>query len=144
MATFYHALMLIFLAGMTGFCLTGDIFDLFVWFELMGVAAYALTAYRPEERGPLQGALNFAITYSVGAYLSLSGIGLIYGRTGALNMAQIGAYIGRHPSRRASLRWRSCSSSPVSLIKARSSRSTSGSPTLTRWRLLRSACCSPA
>jgi multicomponent Na+:H+ antiporter subunit D len=96
-ATYYHALMLIFLAGMTGFCLTGDIFDLFVWFELMGVAAYALTAYRPEERGSLQGALNFAITNSIGAYLSLSGIGLIYGRTGALNMAQIGAYIGRHP-----------------------------------------------
>ena len=94
--TYYHALMLTFLAGMTGFCLTGDIFDLFVWFELMGVSAYALTAYRPEERGPLQGALNFAITNSVGAYLSLSGIALIYGRTGALNMAQIGAYVARH------------------------------------------------
>jgi multicomponent Na+:H+ antiporter subunit D len=95
-ATYYHALMLAFLAGMTGFCLTGDIFDLFVWFELMGVSAYALTAYRPEERGPLQGALNFAITNSVGAYLMLSGIGLIYGRTGALNMAQIGRDIARH------------------------------------------------
>jgi multicomponent Na+:H+ antiporter subunit D len=96
-ATYYHTLMLIFLAGMTGFCLAGDIFDLFVWFEVMGVAAYALTAYRPEERGSLQGALTFAITNSVGAYLSLSGIGLIYGRTGALNMAQIGVFIGRHP-----------------------------------------------
>jgi multicomponent Na+:H+ antiporter subunit D len=96
-STYYHALMLIFLAGITGFCLTGDIFDLFVWFELMGVAAYALTAYRPEERGPIQGALNFAITNSVGAYLSLSGIGVIYARTGALNMAQIGRYIDRHP-----------------------------------------------
>ena len=99
-ATYFHALMLIFLAGIVGFCLTGDIFDMFVWFELMGVAAYALTAYRPEERGPIQGALNFAITNSIGAYLSLSGIGLIYGRTGALNMAQIGEYIDRHPSNR--------------------------------------------
>ena len=99
-ATYFHALMLIFLAGIVGFCLTGDIFDMFVWFELMGVAAYALTAYRPEERGPIQGALNFAITNSVGAYLSLSGIGLIYGRTGALNMAQIGEYIDRHPPNR--------------------------------------------
>ena len=99
-ATHYHALMLTFLAGMTGFCLTGDIFDLFVWFELMGVSAYALTAYRPEERGPIQGALTFAITNSVGAYLSLCGIGLIYGSTGALNMAQIGAVIGRHPPSR--------------------------------------------
>jgi len=94
--TYYHALMLTFLAGMTGFCLTGDIFDLLVWFELMGVSAYALTAYRPEERGPLQGALNFAITNSVGAYLSLSGIAVIYGRTGALNMAQIGRDIAAH------------------------------------------------
>ena len=99
-ATYYHALMLVFMAGMAGFCLTGDIFDLFVWFELMGVAAYALTAYRPEERGSLQGALNFAITNSVGAYLSLSGIALIYGRTGALNMAQIGVYLARHPGGR--------------------------------------------
>ena len=95
-ATYYHALMLTFLAGMVGYCLTGDIFDLFVWFELMGVSAYALTAYRPEERGPLQGALNFAITSSIGAYLTLSGIALIYGRTGALNMAQIGRDIAAH------------------------------------------------
>ncbi|MCL2584019.1 MAG: complex I subunit 5 family protein [Streptosporangiales bacterium] len=95
--TYFHVLMLTFLAGLCGFCLTGDVFDLFVWFELMGVSAYALTAYRPEERGPIQGALNFAITNSVGAYLSLTGIALIYGRTGALNMAQIGAWVSRHP-----------------------------------------------
>ena len=95
---YYHALMLTFLAGMTGFCLTGDIFDMFVWFELMGVSAYALTAYRPEERGPIQGALNFAVTNSVGAYLSLTGIAMIYGRTGALNMAQIARYVNSHPA----------------------------------------------
>ncbi|MGH9068185.1 MAG: complex I subunit 5 family protein [Acidimicrobiales bacterium] len=96
-STYYHALMLVFLAGMVGFAMTGDIFDLFVFFEVMGVAAYALTAYRNEEKGPIQGALNFAITNSVGAYLSLSGIGLIYGRTGALNMAQIGRTLAGHP-----------------------------------------------
>jgi len=95
-ATYYHVLMLAFLAGMTGFCLTGDIFDMFVWFELMSVAAYALTAYRPEERGSIQGALNFAITNSIGAYLALSGIAIVYGRTGALNMAQIGQDLARH------------------------------------------------
>jgi multicomponent Na+:H+ antiporter subunit D len=95
-ATYYHVLMLVFLAGLTGFCLTGDIFDMFVWFELMGVAAYVLTAYRPEERGSLQGALNFAITNSIGAYLALSGIAVVYGRTGALNMAQIGQDLARH------------------------------------------------
>jgi multicomponent Na+:H+ antiporter subunit D len=96
--TSFHVLMLTFLAGVCGFCLAGDVFDLFVWFELMGVSAYALTAYRPEERGPIQGALNFAITNSVGAYLSLTGIALIYGRTGALNMAQISRYVSGHPA----------------------------------------------
>jgi multicomponent Na+:H+ antiporter subunit D len=96
-ATYYHTLMLTFLAGMAGFCLTGDIFDLFVWFELMGVSAYALTAYRPEERGSIQGALNFAITNSVGAYLMLTGIAMVYGRTGALNMAQIGRNLATRP-----------------------------------------------
>jgi len=89
-------LVLLFLGACTGFVLAGDVFDAFVWFELMGVSAYALTAYRPEERGPIQGALNFAITNSIGAYLWLSGIGLIYGRTGALNMAQIGRYLTVH------------------------------------------------
>jgi multicomponent Na+:H+ antiporter subunit D len=86
----FHVLMLVFLAAMVGFCLTGDLFNMFVFFELMSVAAYALTAYKVEERGPLQGALNFAVTNSMGAFLLLSGIAMLYARTGALNLAQIG------------------------------------------------------
>jgi multicomponent Na+:H+ antiporter subunit D len=86
----FHALMLVFLAAMCGFALTGDLFNLFVFFELMSVSAYTLTAYRSEESAPLQGALTFAISNSVGAVLILFGIGLLYGRTGALNMAQVG------------------------------------------------------
>ena len=50
--TYFHVLMLTFLAGLTGFCLTGDIFDLFVWFELMGVSAYALTATARKSAAP--------------------------------------------------------------------------------------------
>jgi formate hydrogenlyase subunit 3/multisubunit Na+/H+ antiporter MnhD subunit len=87
---FFHALMLVFLAAMVGFSYTGDLFNLFVFFELLSVAAYALVAYDIEEEGPIQGALNFAVTNSVGAFFILSGIALLYGRTGALNMAQIG------------------------------------------------------
>src|SRR6185437_300386 len=59
----FHALMLVFL----------------------GAVAYALTAYQVEERGPIQGAINFAITNSVGAYGVLTGVALLYARTGALN-----------------------------------------------------------
>ncbi len=95
---FYHVLMLVFLAAMAGFCLSGDLFDMFVFFELMGVAAFALTGYKILERGPLQGALNFAITNSIAALIVLSGIGLLYGRTGALNLAQIGHTLAGHPA----------------------------------------------
>jgi multicomponent Na+:H+ antiporter subunit D len=94
----FHALMLVFLAAMVGFCLTGDLFNLIVFFELMGAVAYALTAYQIEERGPIQGAINFAITNSVGAYAIFIGAGLLYARTGALNMAQIGAALDGHPA----------------------------------------------
>jgi len=92
--TLFHVLMLTFLAAMCGFSLTGDLFNLFVFFELMSAAAIALCGYKTEEKGPIQGALNFAVTNTVGAFVVLSGIGLLYGRTGALNMAQIGAALG--------------------------------------------------
>src|SRR4051812_40398981 len=44
----FHALILVFLGSLTGFALTGDLFNMFVFFELMSVSAYALTAYRIE------------------------------------------------------------------------------------------------
>ncbi|MDQ3850454.1 MAG: NADH-quinone oxidoreductase subunit D, partial [Actinomycetota bacterium] len=94
----FHALMLVFLGGMVGFCLSGDLFDLFVFFELMSVSAFALTAYRTESTGPLQGALTFAVTNSIGAMLLLFGIGLLYGRTGALNLAQVGQALAGQPA----------------------------------------------
>ncbi|HEX9051638.1 MAG TPA: complex I subunit 5 family protein, partial [Anaeromyxobacter sp.] len=86
----FHVLVLVFLAGMVGFSLTADLFDLFVFFELMGVAAFALTGWHADERGPLQGMMTFAVTNAVGAMLFLLGTGLLYGRTGALNLASIG------------------------------------------------------
>ena len=70
---------------------------MFVYFELMSVAAYALTGYKAEEPGPLQGALNFAITNSVGASMVLSGIALLYARTGALNLAAMGRGLSSRP-----------------------------------------------
>ena len=92
----YHAVMLIFLAAMCGLCLTGDLFNLFVWLELMSAAGIMLCGYKAEEYGPLQGALNFAVTNTVGAFLSLSGIGLLYAQTGALNLAEIGRTLQAH------------------------------------------------
>ncbi len=92
----YHGLMLLFMAGMVGFSLTGDLFNLVVFFEVMGAAAYALTAYRIEEQAPIQGAINFAITNSIAGYGMFIAVALLYARTGALNMAQIGVALSSH------------------------------------------------
>lgn len=86
----FPALILLFQSGMCGFALTGDLFNAFVFFELMGVVAYALTGFRVEEPKPLQGALAFGIVNSLGAYAALLGITLLYARTGELGFAQIG------------------------------------------------------
>ncbi|MGH9605712.1 MAG: complex I subunit 5 family protein [Terracidiphilus sp.] len=95
----YQPLMLIFLAAMTGFCFTADLFNLFVFFELMSTTAFALCGLKIEEPAPLQGSFNFAVTNTVGAFFSLTGIGLLYGATGALNMAQMGSLLRtRHDS----------------------------------------------
>ena len=51
----YQVLVLVFLAGTTGFALSGDSFDMFVFFELMGAVAYALTGFLVEDRTAVQG-----------------------------------------------------------------------------------------
>jgi multicomponent Na+:H+ antiporter subunit D len=98
--TLHHCLMLVFLAAIVGFCLSGDLFNMFVFYELLSVAAYALAGYRTTDPGSVRGALNFAITNSVGAFLVLSGIALLYGRTGALNLAQLGQALASRPADR--------------------------------------------
>jgi multicomponent Na+:H+ antiporter subunit D len=93
----HHTLVLIFLAGSVDFCLTGDLFNLFVAFELVAVTAFALTGYNAGYPGPLQGAINFAVTNSLGGMSVLMGVGFLYARTGSLNLAQIGQVLaGQH------------------------------------------------
>ncbi|MEV0211173.1 complex I subunit 5 family protein [Streptomyces sp. NPDC050788] len=92
----FPALMLLFQAGMCGFALAGDLFNLFVWFELMSVVAYALTGTRVEDPKVVQGALTFAVITSLGAYAVLMGIGMLYARTGELALTQIGRGLDAH------------------------------------------------
>ena len=92
----YQVLMLVFLAGMSGFALSGDLFNIFVFFELMSVTGYGLCSFRQTSSTVLQGSLNFAIVNTVGAFFILMGIALIYGRTGALNLAQIAHSLAGH------------------------------------------------
>lgn len=95
---YFYGLTLAFLGGMSGFALTGDMFNLFVFFELMSAAAFALCGQKTEDPGSLQGSLNFAVTNTIGAYFVLTGIGMLYARTSALNMAQMGRALAARPA----------------------------------------------
>ena len=92
----FHVLMLLFMAGMIGFCLTHDLFNLFVWFEVMSVAGFALTGYGLRSSA-LEGALNFTVINTIGSYLLLTGIGLLYIRVGALDFTALANGIAGNP-----------------------------------------------
>ncbi|HET7069988.1 MAG TPA: complex I subunit 5 family protein [Nocardioides sp.] len=92
----FHALMLFFVAGMEGFVYSADLFDMVVFFELMGAAAYALTGFHVEDETAVEGGLNFGLVNSLGAYLSLSGIAILYSRVGQLGLPQLGEALSHH------------------------------------------------
>ncbi|MEA3239548.1 MAG: proton-conducting transporter membrane subunit [Candidatus Bipolaricaulota bacterium] len=88
----YHILMLTLLTGATGMVLTGDIFNLFVFFEILSLSSYALTGYN-RDCGGTEAAIKYLIQGSIGSAFILIGIALLYGITGTLNMADIAAHI---------------------------------------------------
>lgn len=88
----YHILYLLLLTGATGVVLTGDIFNLFVFFEILCISSYALVAYIGNRHG-VESAVKYLIQGSVGSSLLLIGIGLLYGQFGTLNMADLARQI---------------------------------------------------
>ncbi|HKU68575.1 MAG TPA: proton-conducting transporter membrane subunit [Candidatus Baltobacteraceae bacterium] len=95
--TLFHTLLMAFMGAMCGYALTGDLFNMFVWFELMTAAAIALTAHKIEEAESIEGAINLAVTNTIAGFVVLLGIGLLYARTDALNLAQIGEILAQRP-----------------------------------------------
>jgi len=88
----YHMLYLFLLTGATGVVLTGDIFNLFVFFEILCISSYALVAYLGD-RASIESAVKYLIQGSIGSSLLLIGIGLLYGLFGTLNMADLARQI---------------------------------------------------
>jgi len=84
----YHMLYLLLLTGATGVVLTGDIFNLFVFFEILCISSYSLVAYL-RDKASIESAVKYLIQGAVGSSLLLIGIGLLYGLFGTLNMADI-------------------------------------------------------
>ena len=76
------------LAGVTGAFLTGDLFNLYVWFEVMLIASFALMTLGGDRR-QLDGAVKYVAINLISTVLLLTAIGLLYGLAGTLNMADL-------------------------------------------------------
>ncbi|HSQ13086.1 MAG TPA: monovalent cation/H+ antiporter subunit D family protein [Candidatus Deferrimicrobium sp.] len=82
-----HALALVFLAGLFGMIVTGDLFNLFVFLEIASLSAYALVAIG-DKQAPVA-ALRYLILGSLAGSFYVLGVGFIYFVTGSLNMADV-------------------------------------------------------
>ncbi|MFP4024861.1 MAG: proton-conducting transporter membrane subunit [Thiohalospira sp.] len=76
------------LMGVNGSFLAGDIFNLYVWFEVMLMGSFILISFGGE-RAQLEGAIKYLILNLISSFFFLAGIGILYGKMGSLNMADL-------------------------------------------------------
>jgi len=90
--TFYSQFLLL-VTGLTGMTVTGDVFNLYVFLEITGLAAYGLVASGRAASAAVA-ALKYLIIGTVGASLYLLGVGYALAATGTLNMADLASKLG--------------------------------------------------
>ena len=84
----YYPLCQILMMGVSGAFLTGDLFNLYVWFEVLLIASFVLMALGGE--GPqLEGALKYVTLNLLSSAVFLVGVGILYAVTGTLNMGDL-------------------------------------------------------
>ena len=84
----YHPLVQILLMGVSGAFLTGDFFNLYVWFEVMLVASFVLMSLH-RSRAQLDAAFKYVTINLIASSIFLTALGLLYGVAGTLNMADL-------------------------------------------------------
>jgi len=85
----YYTLFLLAIAGMMGVVLTGDIFNFYVFLEIVSIASYALIAFRRDSNA-IEASIKYLIIGSLGTSCILLSIALLYGTIGSLNIADLG------------------------------------------------------
>ncbi len=82
------ALTLLLAGAASGLALSGDLFNIYVFYELVSVASFGLVAVR-RQGAAFVATLRYLVISGLGTVLALTGIALIYGQTGTLNLAQL-------------------------------------------------------
>ena len=89
----YYPLFNILIMGVSGAFLTGDIFNLFVWFEVLLISSFVLLALGGE-RAQLEGAIKYVTLNLVASAFFLAAVGILYAMAGSLNMADLSQRLG--------------------------------------------------
>lgn len=85
----YHPLYHFLMMGVCGSFITGDIFNLYVWFEIMLISSFVLLELGGH-RNQLEGAIKYMTLNVIASAIFLAAVGILYGLTGSLNMAHLG------------------------------------------------------
>lgn len=92
----WHALFQTLIGGVTGAFLTGDIFNLYVWFEVLLISSFGLLVIGGRRKA-IDGAVKYVALNLISTAMFLCAAGLLYGATGTLNMADLRAAVANHP-----------------------------------------------
>ncbi|WP_028745975.1 Na+/H+ antiporter subunit D [Rhizobium mesoamericanum] len=84
----FFPFLLLLMAGVSGAFLTGDVFNLYVWFEVLLISSFGMLILG-SERGQIDGAMKYAVLNLIGTTLFLISVGIVYAVFGTLNMADI-------------------------------------------------------
>jgi len=84
----HYPLLQMLVCGICGAFLTGDIFNLYVWFEVMLMASFGLLVLG-QSKSQLYGGVKYVVINLLATLLFLTAIGLLYGLTGTLNLADL-------------------------------------------------------
>lgn len=84
----FYTLFMLMITGLNGVTITGDIFNMYVFFEIAAIASYALVAFGTEHE-ELEAAFKYMVLGSVASMAILFSIALLYGTLGTLNLADI-------------------------------------------------------
>ncbi|GAB3496322.1 Na+/H+ antiporter subunit D [Nocardiopsis coralliicola] len=92
----FHPMYLVLTAGVALSFLAGDLFNLFVGFEIMLIASYGLITQAPT-RARVRASMIYTVTSLTSSVLFLTGIALVYALTGTVNLADISVKLGEAP-----------------------------------------------
>lgn len=84
----FFPLLLLLMAGVSGAFLTGDVFNLYVWFEVLLISSFGLLILGSERR-QIDGAMKYAVLNLIATTLFLTAVGYLYAIFGTLNMADV-------------------------------------------------------